>query len=314
MSGAFSNELVAGSTNTLLYSPHVDGLPVVLDVAPVVEVYNSYGGLVISGSSSYNSSLLGYTFILSGGTVSVGSVGDIWASVWYWEYGSNTLRDVDKHVVVDSGLSSLVMNLRSRIRDRGDTAVDYFNGDGVSVVFESQYSPIRPSSLRVFVGNTLMTSGYSADYGNGSVTFTSAPTTGTQVRFNYIAYRYLDSELEDFVIAGILDMNRALAYTVSTSNPSMTDDERNLALLFSVREVYVHEALSSAKSGFAWRDEEKSINKSGLVSNYKMAIELLESKIKGLVSDHNMSAIGHAYSGGAELVLFNDIDWDNARA
>ena len=58
-------------------------------------------------------------------------------------------------------------------------------GNGSTMVFYLPHTDIQTGTLRVFVAGTEVTTGWTADYPAGTITFTTAPTSGAAITASY---------------------------------------------------------------------------------------------------------------------------------
>jgi hypothetical protein len=303
--------LMAGSTNRVEYYPSVaHSLP----IAPILTITDGSGGTItISDSPSWDATTSAYVVAVTSGEVPASKVGETWTFVWTWVHEADVLRDVEWGVVISTGYEELTPALRRKLKDLPVVRTDDFIGDGTSLTFTTTYHPVQLSSQLVTVNSaTTPSSGYSFHYPSGTLTFNTAPASGSAIRVISSSYSYSDYELEANLDEAVVRLNALQGTSYPGPNSSLSGLEKSLVLLLAMREVYLEDMMSSAPSAFSWKDEEKTVNKTSLVSNYKDALEILDKKIDQLTySLVYLNTHGIAQIGGGEVIDFGSTNWED---
>lgn len=306
-----------GSTVALTYTPLYDG--VALTAAPssynCVYVHESGSDVPVSAYVEWITSASALRLTVPDTIITNSDNNTMAQVVWTWTYNNQTYRDAEKFCVTDSYFGELTVRLRRYIKDTGVVQNRYYVADGVTTEYPFQGAGtfVPTETLSVFV-NGASTTAYAFNKLTGMVTLNSAPSSGQSVRLLYMRYDYANDELEEFIVRGITDYNRYLSATLATNVTPTVEAEKTLVLLLAARQLYIAEMLRSVKDSINWRDEEKSVSRSGVPGNYARTIKALEDQINDIVVTTNYrSTLGYALAGGnTELVKFESVDWSGA--
>ena len=74
-----------------------------------------------------------------------------------------------------------------RSLDQNSFKIDASSGDNSTVVFNLNFEPITQNELKVFLDGQKQTSTIHYTLSGSAVTFTTAPSAGQSIEFNYIA-------------------------------------------------------------------------------------------------------------------------------
>jgi hypothetical protein len=92
-------------------------------------------------------------------------------------------------------------SIRVKVGDRPRFNREEAEGDGLRQEFELQYRPVvETPAPSVWKNDVLLVenTGYTVDYDNGIVSFTSVPVTDDKLVFQYTSVVWSDLEIEDF--------------------------------------------------------------------------------------------------------------------
>jgi hypothetical protein len=91
--------------------------------------------------------------------------------------------------------------LRKELADPYKSAFDQNSGDGETTVFKLSHKNVKAGSYSVYVGNDEQTetTEYSIDREEGIITFVTAPTSGVEIKVEYIFSAFSDEELTEFL-------------------------------------------------------------------------------------------------------------------
>lgn len=90
--------------------------------------------------------------------------------------------------------------VRMKTADQSSITRETATGDGTQVLFVLDHKNIvADPGLRVFINNVSQSSGFTVDNAAGSVTFSSAPSNGSSIEFDYFWSVYSDEEIQQFL-------------------------------------------------------------------------------------------------------------------
>lgn len=305
--------LYADSQNQVRYTTYLSGVPRQADTTPTVVLSNHNGAAVaLSNIPQWSSTLNCYLLTIVPSEVPSSAIGRTWQFKWTWSISGQTFSETDFTTIVSNEIGWLCSALRRKIRDAGNLRTDYLNGDGITTAFNLISYPIDAGSELVLVGgSSLPSSGYTIGLDTGRLTFSTAPSLNVLVTVTYVYHNYSRSDIESYVGQGIVHLNNSIGSSYSIENPVLTDWEKQVVLLYAMRELYVDEMLAAASNNITWRDGEKSVSKTGVSSAYKDSIGLLEEKIKSTLNEKAMkSTTGVSLTGGYTSIKFDEIDWE----
>jgi len=114
--------------------------------------------------------------------------------------------------------SAMITKLRRKYNDLPRSHEDQIAGDGASTVYQTRFSPIKESSFRLYVNNSLRAaSAYTIDYDTGDLQL-GAATSGT-IKVQYQEVKFRDQSWLEFIQEGIGDFGDTF-YRSAMRNPS----------------------------------------------------------------------------------------------
>jgi len=105
-----------------------------------------------------------------------------------------------------------IQAVRLKSSDKSTITKEEAKGDGTSKFFKLSHAPILNSpDIEVRKNDVLLVSGYTIDYTNGIVTFTTAPLVTDELEFTYYWSIFTDAEVQYFLDESSSDITIATA-------------------------------------------------------------------------------------------------------